>query len=89
MSGPTGSRVSVAGMSESSSSQGSATDREAGADTADSRQVSRKPRKQRSKSSRSSVVPVSADLGVTHVCDFTECKLPAEDWYLASKTRRT
>ena len=24
-----------------------------------------------------------------HVCQFTECKLPAEDWYVHSKARRT
>lgn len=67
----------------------STIDREATADDADSSKISRKPRKQKSKSSRKLGVPLSADLGVMHLCDFTECKLPAEDWYLASKSRRT
>jgi hypothetical protein len=56
----------------------------------------RRPRSSRSRSGRDSlkggaaaVVPLSGDLGVVHICDFTECRLPAEDWYISSKNRRT
>ncbi len=74
---------------EGSSSTAAASDSSKSILTADndagSGQTAKKLRKSRSKKS----MPVNADLGVVHVCDVVECKLPAEDWYLASKNRRT
>lgn len=78
-------------LAESSSAASSISSSE-GATTAESKSGSngRKPRRSKSeKSAEAAVVPLSADLGVMHVCDFVECKLPPEDWYLASKNRRT
>lgn len=53
----------------------------------------RKPRKRRSKAglkdSAAQAVPAGLGHGVMHVCDFTACRLPAEDWYLAAKNSRT
>ena len=77
---------SAASLRDPSNSQAaSGSDREGATSDATSSQNGKKLRKGRSKKS----VPPSADLGVMHVCDFVECKLPAEDWYLASKNRRT
>ncbi|BDA47734.1 probable endonuclease G, mitochondrial [Coccomyxa sp. Obi] len=75
---------STAAASDSSKSM-SAADAGGASSDANSSQTGKKLRKSRSKKS----VPMSADLGVVHVCDVVECKLPAEDWYLASKNRRT
>lgn len=84
----TGVKGGSAEVTQSSESSGGG-EAVSGQDTsvdADSRQNGRKPRKRRSKSNGAIS---SKELGVMHVCDFTECKLPPEDWYLASKNRRT
>ena len=48
----------------------------------------RRPNKDQSTSeARAEAAPAMKKL--MHVCDFTECKLPAEDWYKRSKAPRT
>lgn len=34
---------------------------------------------------RTRTISAGTAAGVQHLCDFVECKLPAEDWYLSNK----
>jgi hypothetical protein len=53
----------------------------------------KKPRRGRPSSNKStrqaSIDAAPAREKLMHVCDFTECRLPAEDWYKRSKAPRT
>ena len=47
-------------------------------------------RKAKVKGSEFEAAPLTGNNGrLLHVCQLTECKLPAEDWYMHSKARRT
>lgn len=51
----------------------------------------KKPKRRRKKADKSSStaqIELSRDK-LMHICDFTECRLPAEDWYVHSKAPRT
>ena len=47
-------------------------------------------RKAKVKGSEFEAAPLTGSRGrLLHVCQLTECKLPAEDWYMHSKVRKT
>ena len=53
----------------------------------------KKPRKRQAKlkaeEDSSAVQTITSKERLMHICDFTACRLPAEDWYVHSKAPRT
>ena len=55
--------------------------------------IVKKPRRKRSKPKAEEdriAAPATAPRDkLMHICDFTTCRLPAEDWYVHSKAKKT